>query len=1142
MPEIDKLIEQAGALTLAAVPEGYDAQILADMARLHKGRILHIARDARRLEDMRQALAFFAPDIPVLIIPAWDCLPYDRLSPQTALMAARLASLAQIPAWQGQAHIILTSVSAASQHIIPREALAHITFMARPGQNIDEAALLDFLTRNGYSRCATVMEAGDFAFRGNLIDLFPPGAAHPLRLDLFGDVLESIRSFDVETQRSIAQQNELLFRPASEVLIDEDTVTRFRRHYARQFGGRATQDYLYEQISQNRRVQGMEHYLPLFYDTMETLFEHIGDAAMICLDHQFSDTLAERETQIEDYYQARLAAHEANPQEARPLPPEQLYLSHAQFYERLAAHKVRQFTPFGQEENQTTIHMGAKQGRDFVKERTNNENVFDALIGHIAGLQKPVFIMCRSEGTRSRLADLLQDHGFDDFICEDEWQISHPQKTILAVLSLERGFETEHTVFISEQDILGARMVRTRRKKTAENFLTETSSLAPGDYVVHIEHGIGRFENLETINVGGAAHDCLKLVYHDNARLFLPVENIDLLSRYGGDDMSVQLDRLGGAAWQARKARLKKKLLDIADGLIAIAAARVLRDAPRLQPMTGLYDEFCAKFPFEETEDQFNAIEAVIDDMASGKPMDRLVCGDVGFGKTEVALRAAFIAALSGQQVAFIAPTTLLVRQHVETFRARFADMPVRIAELSRLVKPADAKQTKQQIKDGTVDIIIGTHALLAKDITFKNLGLLIIDEEQHFGVIHKERLKEFRADVHVLTLTATPIPRTLQMALTGVRELSIIATPPIDRLAIRSYISPFDMVTIREALLREKYRSGQSFFIVPRIADLDDIVAFLEEHVPEVTFIVAHGQLSGRDLENRMMAFYHGEADVLLSTSIVESGLDIPRANTIIIHRADMFGLAQLYQMRGRVGRSKLRAYAYLTYATDKPLTPAAEKRLEILQSLDNLGAGFTLANHDLDLRGAGNLVGEEQSGHIREVGFELYQSMLEEAIANRQGTNTDENWSPQINLGSAVMIPEDYIPDLEIRMGLYRRLAHIDNQQIDAFAAELIDRFGALPPPLQHLLQVIEIKNLCYQAGVEKIDAGAKGALVQFRKNQFANPQGLISYLEKHARAAKLRPDHMLVLKAKWEDEKTRMAGVKALAHELVEITTGC
>jgi transcription-repair coupling factor (superfamily II helicase) len=696
---------------------------------------------------------------------------------------------------------------------------------------------------------------------------------------------------------------------------------------------------------------------------------------------------------------------------------------------------------------------------------------------------------------------------------------------------------------MAEQDILGERLTRPKRtQKRAKDFITELTSLKAGDLVVHVDHGIGRFVQLQTITVGGAPHDCLEIHYAGGDKLFLPVENIELLTRYGSEETEATLDRLGGGAWQARKAKLKARIRDMARALIKVAAQRLMREAPRFAIPDGAYEEFIARFPFDETEDQQTAIDSTLDDLQAGRPMDRLVCGDVGFGKTEVALRAAFVAAMAGKQVAIVVPTTLLARQHFRTVQSRFAGLPLRVAQASRLVSPAELKATKQELADGKLDIVVGTHALLGKAIRFKELGLLIIDEEQHFGVAHKERLKELRAEVHVLTLSATPIPRTLQLALTGVRELSIIATPPVDRLAVRSFVTPFDPLVVREALLRERYRGGQSFYVVPRIDDLSDVREFLERHVPEVRVGVGHGQMAASDLEQVMGDFYDGKFDVLLSTTIVESGLDIPTANTLIVHRADMFGLAQLYQLRGRVGRSKTRAYALFTLPLNRTLTKGAEARLKVLQSLDTLGAGFQLASHDLDIRGAGNLLGDEQSGHIKEVGFELYQQMLEEAVAALKAGRElpdEEAWSPNIAIGTPVLIPEGYIRDLDLRMGLYRRLSQFEQEsEIEGFAAEMIDRFGPLPPEIHDLMAIVAIKLLCRRANVDKVEAGPKGIIVSFRNQAFANPNGLVKYVSEKGPTAKVRPDMRIVFAGLFEKTSIRLKATRQLLTDLVAL----
>jgi transcription-repair coupling factor (superfamily II helicase) len=660
---------------------------------------------------------------------------------------------------------------------------------------------------------------------------------------------------------------------------------------------------------------------------------------------------------------------------------------------------------------------------------------------------------------------------------------------------------------------------------------------------VHIDHGIGRYEGLKTLDVAGAPHDCLELQYGGDSKLYLPVENIDLLTRYGAESDDVQLDRLGGAAWQARKARAKVRLREMADGLIKIAAARMLKKSEQILSPHGLFEEFCARFPYEETEDQLHAIGDVLSDLGSGRPMDRLICGDVGFGKTEVALRAAFVVAMSGRQVAIVCPTTLLARQHFKGFTERFKGWPVKIRQLSRMVPAKEAAETRAGIAAGELEILVGTHAVLSEQVKFKDLGLVIVDEEQHFGVKHKEKLKALRADVHMLTLSATPIPRTLQMALSGIRELSIIATPPVDRLAVRTYVMPFDPIAVREALLREKYRGGQAYFVTPRLADLPRLETFLREQVPEVKFVVGHGQMAPTQLEDVMSAFYDGQYDVLLATSIVESGLDIPAANTLIINRADMFGLAQLYQLRGRVGRAKTRAYAYMTTPADKPITLSAERRLKVLQSLDNLGAGFQLASHDLDIRGGGNLLGDQQSGHIREIGVELYQQMLEDAVNEMKAGEiempSDRGWSPQINTGASVLIPEYYVPDLNVRLALYRRLSEAERaEDREAMAAELIDRFGPLPDEAGHLLKVVAIKGLCRQANVAKIDVGPKGAVVSFRHDSFANPMGLITFAHKNAMAWRVRPDHKVVVKGEWETPNQRLGAAERILTELARL----
>src|ERR1700712_3453468 len=743
------------------------------------------------------------------------------------------------------------------------------------------------------------------------------------------------------------------------------------------------------------------------------------------------------------------------------------------------------------------------------------------------------------------MGSMLKDHKLLNLTSVNSWrtvQATPRNEAMLAVVGMESGFETHNVAVITEQDILGDRLGGARKARKLDNFISEVTSLAAGDLVVHVEHGIGRFIGLQTLDVAGAPHDCLELHYAADTKLFLPVENIELLSRYGADHANVELDRLGGGGWQARKAKLKNRIREIAAEINKSSAGRITPEAPKMSVQPQLYDEFCARFPYDETEDQLGAINASLKDLETGRPMDRLICGDVGFGKTEVAWRAAFAVALDGKQVAVVVPTTLLARQHAKTFTERFRGFPVNVAQASRLIAPKELTQVKKNIAEGAVDIVVGTHALLGKSIRFRDLGLLIVDEEQHFGVGHKERLKQLRAEVHVLTLSATPIPRTLQLALTGVRDLSIIASPPVDRLAVRTFVAPHDPLMIREALLRERYRGGQAFYVVPRIEDLAGVKDFLDKHVPEMKVAVAHGQMAPTMIEDIMSAFYDGKYDILLSTTIIESGLDIPTANTLIVHRADMFGLAQLYQLRGRVGRSKLRAYALFTLPAQQKITAQAERRLKVLQSLETLGAGFQLASHDLDIRGAGNLLGEEQSGHIKEVGFELYQSMLEEAILNLKAGVSEpaaDRWSPQITVGMPVLIPEEFVADLSVRLSLYRRLADLDtDDEIDNFAAELRDRFGVLPDEVRYLFKIAAIKAFSRRANVEKVDAGPRGVVITFRDNKFAQPDRLVYFIRQHGQAAKVRPDMKVVFFQEWETPEERLMGTTEILRQLANL----
>ena len=1148
MTPVDLLKSLSGPASFSGAPFGADLIAFCRGLEARGGVGLYIARDDKSATTARRLAQFISPRLDSVDLPGWDTLPYDRVSPTPSVAARRCAGLARLARYdrsQG-ALLVITTATSLVQRVPPVSTLRRASFSVSIGQTVSQKDLTGYLSVNGYVRASTVREQGEFAIRGGIIDIFPPTAGEPYRLDFFGDTLETLRTFDTESQRSTGDAKSVAFAPVSEILFDDTILSGFRERYLATFGP-PSGDQMYESARASIRRQGVESWLALFHDHLETLFDYIGDDALIGFGHLSPESAAERLTQALDYFNARLDAAGGDANVARVLAPSSLYLESNELDQYLSTRAVVRFNPA--EATGGAFDMGARLGRNFAPERLrSDENIFEAAIAHAKALYasgKPVAFAAWSAGSADRLSNVMADHGLPNLVQVHSLEAVRKTDFTIVEVPLEAGFVTTDLAVISEADILGDRLAAPRRRRKSASFITDASALSPDDLVVHVDHGVGRYIGLKTLDLTGAPHDCLQLEYAGGDMIFLPVENIDLISRYGSEESESQLDRLGGAGWQTRKAKAKKRILEMAAELMAIAAERALKRADALAAGQGMYEEFAARFPYEETDDQLNAIEDVLGDLASGRPMDRLVCGDVGFGKTEVALRAAFMAAMSGKQVAVIAPTTLLARQHYKTFSERFAGWPLKVRQLSRLVGQREAVETRDGLTDGSVDVVIGTHALLAKGIDFKRLGLLIVDEEQRFGVKHKERLKELKADVHVLTLSATPIPRTLQMALTGIRDLSIIATPPVDRLSVRTYITEEDTVTLREALLREKYRGGQAFFVAPRIQDLDKLENFLSTQVPEVSFIVAHGQMAAGELEDIMTAFYDGKYDVLLSTTIVESGLDIPRANTLIIHRADMFGLAQLYQLRGRVGRSKLRAYAYFTTPRGRVVTEMAEKRLKVLQSLDSLGAGFQLASHDLDMRGSGNLLGDQQSGQVREVGVELYQSMLEDAVKALQAGARGEDdvvddWSPQINLGVAVLIPEDYVEDLTIRLSLYRRLAEISTApDRESFAAELIDRFGPLPEATRQLLEVTAIKVQCKALGISKLDSGAKGAVFAFRQDTVMDPARLMELVRTRPNVLKLRPDSKLVHSGLGGEPERRLVTVKAFLKELESVS---
>lgn len=1142
--------------TIASLPKDAGVYLLGRFACSCNSDILYIVPNGVDLSSAAEMIEYMCPDIDVLRFPAWDTTPYDRASPSNEIIAQRVATLSELALKPStnKSRIIIASVGSIVQKLPPKKIFINSLREVKVGGKLEFKDFIHYAAMNGYSKVEQVFEAGEYALRGDIIDIFPVGTKEPLRIDLFDDEIERIRTFDVMSQRTTGELTSYTFRVMSEVVLDENTVSSFRSGYRENFGVGSTDDEIYTAISDKRKYIGMENWLPLFYENqLLTLFDYLP-AAKIVLAYEVEDALVSKENSIIDYYQARLENLNLKINDGsetyRPLSPELLYLNVSQTRQILSNRKAVQFSPLNLPSSDLIFDAQTVPMRSFVglQSDISQQNYIDLkdFLKANKGLLR--IIACYSQGSRERILNLFKDHAINDVVLSDNWQdtqLRAENNIVLNVMPLPHGFKGLGLCIISEADILGEKLVRHKPKKaSSKNFIADISSLSIGELVVHIDHGIGRFLGLETLTVDNAPHDCLKIEYAGNSKLFVPVENLDVLSRYGSDDANIELDVLGGSAWAAKKARVKNKIRDIAEKLIKIAAERKLKKADVFVPPAGVYEDFCARFPYQETDDQQNAIDDVIGDLSAGLPMDRLVCGDVGFGKTEVAMRAAFTVASCGAQVAIIVPTTLLARQHYLNFKQRFEGFPIKIKMLSRLVSPKEASETVEGIKNGSVEIVIGTHALLAQRIEFCNLGLLIIDEEQHFGVAHKEKIKQLKSGVHVLTLTATPIPRTLQLSLTGVKNLSVIATPPVDRLAARSFVMPFDNVMIKEAILREKNRGGQTFFVCPKIADIPQAQNILAEIVPSAKVLVAHGQMPVKQLEDVMNEFANGQGDILLSTTIIESGIDMPQVNTMIIYRADMFGLAQLYQLKGRIGRSKVRGYAYFTTQPKRKLSDIATKRLTVLQSLDALGAGFSLASYDMDIRGSGNVLGEEQSGHIKDVGISLYEHLLEEEIARLRAAAENvvvqsREWAPQIAIGIPIMIPDDYVPDLGLRLGLYKRIGDITNkEEIADMREELVDRFGNLPKEVANLLSVVEIKILCFACGIDRINAGAKGALIGFHNNVFAEPEKLMNMVLSSFGAIKIRPDQRLFIEKDLSSYETRVQTVKQTVAQIAAL----
>ena len=1126
------------------VPIGYEVFALSDVLKKNPC-ILYIVRDETRLQFIQNILSLIRPDLIVLSFPAWDTVPYDRVVMSADIEGMRIDTLSRLAQGIPQKVLVLTTASAIMQRVPDPTFFKDASLTLKEGDILSFDTLKTFLVKNGYKSTSSVMETGEFAIRGGLVDLWPAGFSSPVRIDFFGDEVDSIRLFDAITQRSGLKVEDLSLKPIREFSLNENAISLFRSRYRDMFSA-GREDALYEAVSNGRYMQGMEHFLPLFHEKMATLFDYVPDCLVVS-DYGLNDAIEARHEQVLEYYNARCDALKDGYGTSKyyPITPELFFLTPDEMNDRISTLTHIAFSPYLEP---NAKDMTGRPAKDYVDMRVQTDkDVMDGVADDIRGANKNVILTAATHGSLERIIGLLREKQLPVPIVEN-WKDALKKKISAIVAPFEKGFQDDKIWVLTETDIFGERVIRTPKRKKNTNYITDITALNVGDLVVHTTHGIGRFDGLITLQIGGAAHDCLRVLYDGGDKLFVPVENLDVLSRYGNEGGS--LDKLGSTAFTNRKERVKKDLFAMAGQLIEIASKRELNKMPKILAPHGMYQEFCARFPYTETDDQLRTIADIEGDFAKGRPMDRLVCGDVGFGKTEVAMRAAFLAAMNGEQVAMIAPTTLLARQHAQNFAERFKNFPIRIGTLSRLVSAHDSKLVKDELEKGTLDIVVGTHSLLNQNIKFKRLGLVIIDEEQHFGVKHKERLKQLKTGVHVLTLTATPIPRTLQLSLAGVRELSIIATPPVDRLAVKTFVTLFDAVIIKEAILREHFRGGQTFFVCPRISDMNEVEDILHKLVPDIKVIKAHGQMAASQLEKIMTDFADKKYDVLLATSIIESGLDMPSVNTMIVYRADMFGLAALYQLRGRVGRGKIRAYAYLTTPPHQRLSETAQKRLNVMQSLDSLGAGFTLASHDLDIRGAGNLLGQEQSGHIKEIGVTLYQKMLADAVkklrfekqnSSAEQPMVDDDFSPQISIGLPVLIPDTYINDLDMRMELYRRIGDVETiEEIESLRAELVDRFGSYPVEVDNLLNVVSLKILAKRAHIERIDAGPKGANISFYKNIFPNPAGLVDYISKQMGTIRIKPDQKLLVMRPWDKPTDRLTGVQKIIQKFAEIAT--
>jgi transcription-repair coupling factor (superfamily II helicase) len=1087
------------------------ALLVAEAAQSHDGLLVVVTRDTQRAHALEDELRIFAGSLPVLHFPDWETLPYDVFSPHPEIVSQRVATLYQLPSVKRG--VLVVSAATLMQRIAPRTHITGSGLMLRKGQKLDIASEQRRLEASGYRHVPQVAEPGDFAVRGALIDIFPMGVSEPYRIELFDDEVESIRSFDPETQRSQQQVEKVELLPAREFPVTDDAAKAFRSRLRERFPIDVRRCPVYQDMKEGVTPGGIEYYLPLFFDNTATLFDYLADDALFVLGESTHEAAEQFWTQTAYRYDQR--AHDIE----RPvLPPAELYLSPEQLREQLNK-RLRVEVVESSHEHATS--SGTQPAPELPINR-KGEEPGTSLRHFIENYPGRVLIAADSAGRREALLEQVAVVGLRPQNI-DGWQAfldNDNAKLAITIAPIEQGFALTKPALtvLTERELFGER-VRTERKRRRgaardpESVIRDLTELSIGSPIVHVDHGVGRYQGLVSMELGGMEGEFLTIEYAKGDKLYVPVAQLGLVSRYSGTAPELApLHSLGGDAWERARKKAAEKVRDVAAELLAIYAQREARGGESLPIDRQLVEEFGSSFPFEETPDQLYAIDAVLNDLAAPRAMDRVICGDVGFGKTEVALRAAFAAATAGKQVAVLVPTTLLAQQHYRNFADRFADWPVKVDVLSRFRSTKDVTEALKRLADGEIDVIVGTHKLLQPDIKFKQLGLVIVDEEQRFGVRQKEQLKKLRAEVDLLTMTATPIPRTLNMAMSGLRDLSLIATPPAHRMAVRTFISAWEPALIREAFQRELQRGGQVYFLHNEVDSIERTAREMQELIPDARIGIAHGQMPERELETVMADFHRQRFNVLVCTTIIETGIDIPTANTIIINRADRFGLAQLHQLRGRVGRSHHRAYAYLIVPDRKAITADAEKRLEALASLEELGAGFTLATHDLEIRGAGELLGDEQSGQIQEIGFGLYTELLERAVrALKSGKVPDFDLSSEheteVELHLPALIPDDYLPDVHTRLTLYKRIASArDHEALRELQVEMIDRFGLLPDSVKNLFAVASLKLMATPLGIRKLDFGANGGRVTFRDKPDVDPMAIIRLIQNHPRVYKL------------------------------------